>query len=473
MYKKIVLSFIATFFISTIIYAQDSLNLQQCIDYALKHSSSILKSMNETERQGYYYKHIAAGNYPNLNASAGQNYNYGRTIDPYTNQFANQSVRSNSIGLSADWTIFNGLQKLNEIRQAQWARDASMFGLRKTQDDISLSIANQYLQVLLLNERRKQLINQVESSQSQLKRVKTLLDAGATTQGKQLEAEAQVATDQSALVDIENQITQGIISMKQMMSFDPSTPLKLAQVNFQGKLQEYTYGDVEGAYKSRIPELPAVLQAGYSKKSAYYYLRSMKGYYSPKLVLGASLHSVYSSQGRAYSFIYNGYEPIGILGFDTSKVVYGPKVSQVAKPVSFGQQLNNNFGQTVGLTLQIPIFNGLQTRYTVQNAQIQLQNADIDLHEAERKAKNDIYQAFESMNMSKKKLDASEIRIKSQESLFKMADINLAAGVISYYDYSVIKSNYNNAEIDLLQAKYSYIFQTKVFEYYLGKPVQF
>jgi outer membrane protein len=425
------------------------------------------------DRQRYNYTRSLSSNIPNLNASAGQSYNYGRTIDPYTNQFANQQVNANSFSLSADWTIFNGLQKLNDMRQAQWARDASYFGIKKAQDDISLSIANQYLQILLLNERRKQLLNQIENSQAQLKRLKTLLDAGATTQSKELEAEAQVATDMSSLVDIENQITQGIISMKQMMSYEPSAPLKIAEVNFQGRLQEYTYADVESAYKNRIPELPAVLQASYLKQSAYFNLRSMKGNYSPKLIFGASLHSVYSSAGKMYSYAYGGFEPIGIVGTDTSKVVYGPRLNTVARNISFSQQLSNNFGQTIGLTLQIPIFNGLQTKYSVQTAQIQLNNAEIDLYEAQRKAKNDIYQAFESMNMSKKKLDASEIRIKSQESLYKMADINLAAGVISFYDYSVVKSNYNNAELDLLQAKYSYIFQTKVFEYYLGKPVQF
>src|SRR5439155_26727156 len=127
-----------------------------------------------------------------------------------------------------------------------------------------------------------------------------------------------------------------------------------------------------------------------------------------------------------------------------------------------------NFGQTIGFTLNIPIFNGLQTRYNIQGAYINYQSDNLLLTDAEIKAKNDIYQAYENMNAAHKKFDAGTLKLKSQESLYTLSEISFNAGAMNFFDYNAARTNYANALSDQIQAKYEYVFQTKVFEYYLG-----
>jgi len=473
MLKKNIIIFI--FFVScyTRIYAQDSMTLSQCIQYALIHNTQLLKSQNDYQQADNSYKQYRANVLPTLNGSATNNYDFGRTIDPATNQFINANSRTNYFTLNGDWVIFGGLQKLNQVRQYQWSKEAGAQNLQKIKDDISLNIANNYLQILLLSEREKQLENLVKNSEEQQKKTEILYNNGATTLAKKYQADAQLATDQYNVVDMQNQLEKQYLALKQYMNYDLGKPLKVVSINFTGQLQNYSLSDLEKAINEQVGKLPAVQAARSQRESAFYAWKAIKGTAAPKLSVDASVHTIYSSQYLNYSPKYIGLTPIGFVGSNTSDIVYGPQYGYVGQPISFGSQLNQNFGQTVGFTLNVPIFNGLQTRYNIQSAHITYQSNDLQLTDAEVKARNDIYQAYSSMNEARKKFDAGEIKLHSAEALFKESDNSFQAGGMNYFDYNTARINYTNAQSDWLQAKYEYVFQTKVFEYYLGKPVAF
>jgi outer membrane protein len=473
MLKKISPLFFLVLCLSAGSKAQDSLNLAQCIQYALAHNTQLLRAQNDLQQQTNSYNQSRANLLPTLNGSASDNYNFGRTIDPATNQFINQSSQTNYFSLNADWVIFAGLQKLNQVRQYQWSKDAGEQNLQKTKDDISLSIANYYLQILLLTERKHQLENLLKNSEQAQKKTNILYDNGAIPLTKKYEAEAQLATDQYNVVDINNQLLKQYLALKQYMNYDITKPLKIQEINFQGQLEVYTDADVTKVINERVSQLPAVKQARSVRESAMYAWKAMQGTVYPRLSIDASLHTIYSSQYKNYGYSYSGLQPIGIVGADTTKIVYGPKYSAVGNGIKYGDQLSQNFGQTVGFTLSIPIFNGLQTRYNVRGANITFQSDELLLTDAEVKSKNDIYQAYENMKAAKEKFDAGNIKLKSQEALFKQSDISYQAGAMSFFDFNTARSNFSNAQSDYDQAKYEYIFQTKVFEYYLGKPVSF
>jgi len=472
MLRKILPFFILFLILAFGSYAQDSLNLKQCISFALEHNTQLLRSKNDLQQASNSYQQYRANVLPTINGSATNNFDFGRTIDPATNQFSNQASRTNYFTLNGDWVIFGGFQKLYQVRQYEWNKDASAQSLQKVMDDVSLTIANDYLQILLLTEKKGQLANLVKSSEENQKKVNILFDAGGTTVAKKYEADAQLATDQYNLVDIENQLDKQYLGLKQYMNYDITKPLKIQQINFQGQLFPYNDEDAAKAINDRVSQLPAVKAARSQRESALYAWKAIKGTVYPKLSVDASLHSIYSSQYQSYS-VETLIEPIGILGNDQTKIVYGQVPVAVTSPVGFGDQLSQNFGQTIGFTLNVPIFNGLQTKYNIQAAKITYASDDLLLTDAEVKAKNDIYQAYEGMNAARKKYEAGTLKLKSQEALFKQSEINYNAGAMTFFDYNTARNNFANAESDLSQAKYEYIFQTKVFEYYLGKPVSF
>ncbi len=473
MLKKSILSFICIIAFGIKVYAQDSMNLAQCIEYALAHNTQLLKSQNDFQQAQNSYQQYRANVLPTLNGSATNNFDFGRTIDPATNQFSNASSRTNYFSLNGDWVIYGGLQKLNQVRQYEWSKDASSYTLQKTKDDISLTIANDYLQILLLTEKEKQLENLVKNSDEQQKKTAILYDNGATTLSKKYGADAQLATDQYNVVDMQNQLEKQYLALKQYMNYDLGKSLKVETINFNRQLQVYGVGDLDKAIKEQVDKLPAVQAARSQKESALYAWHAMKGTAAPKLSVDASLHTIYSSQYQTYTPSFS-YLPIGIVGTNASDVVYGPVETGISgKNISFGDQLGQNFGQTIGFTLNVPIFNGLQTKYNIQGAYITYQSDDLKLTDAEVKARNDIYQAYDGMKEAAKKFDAGDIKLKSAEALFKESDNSFNAGGTSYFDYHAARTSFINAQSDWLQAKYEYIFQTKVFEYYLGKPVAF
>jgi outer membrane protein len=453
--------------------AQDSLSLEQCIRYALAHNTQLQRAENDLMQQSNSYNQAKANLLPTLNGSATNNYNYGRTIDPATNQFINQQSQTNYFSLNADWVIFSGLQKMNQVRQYQWNKDASEQSLQKTKDDISLTVANYYLQILLLTERQQQLENLVKNSEQNQQKINILYDNGALTLTKKYEGDAQLATDEYNLVDIKNQLEKQYLALKQYINYDISKPVKVQEIDFRKQLQQYSNDDLVKVVNERVAQLPAVKQAKSVRESALYAWKAMKGTVYPRLSIDASLHSVYSSQYKNYGVTYSGLQPIGILGSDTTKIVYGPRYSAVSNGIGYFDQLSQNFGQTVGFTLNIPIFNGLQTHYNVKGAYISYQSDNLLVTDAELKAKNDIYSAYDGMIAAQKKYNAGLIKFQSQEALYKQSEISYNAGAMSFFDYNLARTNYANAQSDLDQAKFEYIFQTKVFEYYLGKPVTF
>jgi len=449
-------SFIFLFFITCGIraYAQDSMTLSQCIQYALIHNTQLLKGQNDYLQAQNTYKQYRANVLPTLNGSATNNFDFGRTIDPATNQFANENSRTNYFTLNGDWVIYGGLQKLNQVRQYEWSKDASSQSLQKIKDDISLNIANNYLQILLLTEKEKQLENLVKNSEDQQKKTEILYNNGATTLSKKYQADAQLATDQYNVVDMQNQLEKQYLALKQYMNYDLGKPLKIVAINFQGDLQKYTQADLDKALTEEVPKLPAVQAANSQRQSAYYAWRAMRGTAAPKLSVDASVHSIYSSQYATYVPEYVGVMPIGIVGTNTSDIVYGPQYAYQTQKIPFGDQLRQNFGQTVGFTLNVPIFNGLQTRYNIQGAHITYQSDELQLTDAEVKARNDIYQSYSGMNEARKKFEAGQIKLSSAEALFNESDHSFQAGGMSYFDYNAARVSYTNAQSDFLQAKY-------------------
>ncbi|MCX6352267.1 MAG: TolC family protein [Bacteroidetes bacterium] len=456
-----------------IMQAQDKFNLQQLIEYALTHSTQIQRGVGLVKQSEADFKTTQAGILPSLNASVSNNYNFGRAIDPTTNQFSTERTQTNYYSLSSDVLLFNGLQRMNQLRQVKWQKESSTYSLQKTKDDIALTVANYYLQILMLTEREKQVENQLANSKNAWEKMKILVANGAQAQSKELEAEAQKATDEVTLIDIQNQLKNVYRNLKQYINYDITKELQLELIKPPLDEAVYTNADLDKAINERYKELPAVKQAEANFTASKYALQAANGGFFPKLYASGSLHSGYSSSALKISgFTPAGYQPIGFLVTDSTPVI-SPKYNYLTQKVKYGTQLDNNFGQSAGLSLNIPIFNGLQQHHTMQTAKINLHNADLTLTEAKNKVRYDIYQAYESIEMTRKKYIAAKLRYDLQAKLFEKIDLSYQQGVAGYYEWNTARTNLNSSQSEALQATYEYIFQKKVFEFYLGKAVTF
>jgi outer membrane protein len=451
--------------------AQEKLSLDQLIDYALKNNILLQRALNTQALSAAELTRSRANLYPSVSGNASHNYNFGKTVDPTTNQFSTQHIQTDYVSLNANLLLFNGLSQLNHIRQEQWARQGNVFAVQKQMDDVKLTVANYYLQILMLTEREKQVQNQMANSKEQDNKTKILVDAGALAESKKLETSVQVATDQVNLIDIQNQLKNIYLQLKQYLNYDMAKDMEVVLLEYNKPIDEYSQADLDKAIREKAAELPLVKQARNNLESSKYALKAAIGNYYPSLYASGALHSGYSSGARKFDgYTIAGSQPIGYLSTDRTLVlapVYVPNLSSIP----FNTQLNNNYGQSAGFTLSIPIFNGLQNVYNAQLARVNLKNAELTLNESTNKVKYDIYQAYESMQMSSKKYAAAKSKLKLQEALYNKADVSYKNGLMGYYDYNTAKITLNSAQSDELQSRYENIFQTKVFEYYLGKEL--
>lgn len=471
-YNKIIFTFLLCFVFCIPLMAQETMNLQQLIDFAQKNNTQSIRTQNQFSQSSANYKRNIGNLLPTINGNASHNYNYGRTIDPTTNQFINQRTQTNFFSLNTDVLLFNGLQQINQLRQAKWAENATYHNVQKMKDDIALTIANYYLQILMLGEREKQLQNQVNLSKQQQERTKILVESGAAATSRQLETDAQLANDEVLLLDIQNQLINAYLQLKQYMNYDVEKELKIVEIDIKELNYDYQRAELDKALADQYKQNPRVKAAEDFLQSDKLGLKAAKGNISPKIYANASLRSGYSSAAKGLDgFSLQGTQQIGYLSTDQTPVL-APNVVPNFVSTPFGTQLDNNFGRTLGFTLSIPIFNNFQNNYAIQLAKISVQNSELTLRDAQIQVKHDMVQAYENMKMAQKKFQAANAKLKAQEALFKQSELSYNQGLLSYYDWNTIKSNLNNAQSEVLQAKYQHVFQTKVFEYYLGKGVK-
>ncbi|MDZ4839017.1 MAG: TolC family protein [Bacteroidota bacterium] len=449
----------------------DSFGLKECINYAMSNNLQILQNEQLFGNASLDVQRSKSSILPTLNANANGNNNFGRSIDPVTNQYINAQSQVFSSQLTTQWILYSGLSKMNDIRRAKWTETASKWSLQKLKDDIALSVANQYLQVWLLKERKGQLENQLQNTLNQEKKTRILVDAGSLTKVKMLEVYAQKASDEANLVDIDAQIVRAELALKQSMNFDLRQPLLLKHINISSQLVSYSEYDLNNTLDNRISQLPSVQSAQSSNMANRYNLKSIQGLQYPTLSLSGSIRSAYSSISRSFTFGNDGFEQIGILGFDTSQKVFGPRFKNNATAISFGEQLKNNFGQTVGLNLNFNIFNGLDTKYQIAQAKYNLYTSDVNVKTAEVQGRNDVITAYENLKLMQKKYNSSQQKLETQKALYTQTEVNYNLGALNYYDFNAARTSFDNASIELLNAQYELFFQTKVFEYYIGKQI--
>jgi len=231
MYKKLTLTFFACILMSSASFAQETWSLEKCVRYALENNINIKRAEINVKSSQLSEKGSKYNRLPNLNGRIGGGYQFGRTIDPVTNAFNSLSIGTNSLGLDLGVTVYNGGRIENSIKQASYNLQAAMNDLAQTKNDISLMIAQSYLNVLFAEEQLDAAVKRKELSESQLDQVDKLIRAGARPQNDRLEILATIARNDQAIIAQENAVETGLLSLKNLLQLDPSKDIKLEKPN--------------------------------------------------------------------------------------------------------------------------------------------------------------------------------------------------------------------------------------------------
>ncbi|MFU8845116.1 MAG: TolC family protein, partial [Bacteroidales bacterium] len=388
------LALVFTFFSSVLSGQTDKIwTLEECIQYALEHNINIQKQGLGIDYQEEVFRQSRLGTLPNVNGYASHGYNWGRRIDPFTNVFATDRVRSNNLYLQGDLNLFSGRQQMNQIRQNKINLKRAQYDSDYYKDEVSITIATEYLQTLYYIEFVDIVTNQLEITNLQVNRTRKLVEAGTLAKGDLLIIEAQQASEELSLVQAENNLSLSYLSLSQLLEL-PSPRGFFIDKPVLGLIEQPEIFTPEQIFDVAIGNRPEIKSAEMGLESSVAALDIARGAYYPTLLLSGSLGSGYSGLNRVgidpvYTDVRIGYTDGGDNVYSTMISSYG---SYETRP--FNDQLNDNLNETVGLSLRIPVFNGWRTRTQVSQAKIGIENANLDL----QLQKNNLYKIWNRMS---------------------------------------------------------------------------
>ena len=390
---------------------------------------------------------------PNLNASLSDNTNFGRNIDPVTNQITIDRVRNNNFSLSSSVTLFNGFQSINNIRKNNFDYLSSKYDAEKIANDISVNIVTAYLQLLYNTDLVEVSQQKVDVSELQVKRIAKMVEVGSLPKGDLLNTESQKAQEELQLINAQNQRDIAKLNLMQLLDLSVSESFDIVQLEVDID-ENYSTVDNQAVYSLALENLPDVKSAETKLKSSERSLAISQGARSPRLSLSASVGTLYSDANKR-------------LVYDSLGAIPTPQ------DYPFEDQFNDNVSQAISLSLSIPIFNNWQANSSISRAKIGVLQAQYSLQEAKNNLRKIIEQAQNDARSAQKKYIASKKSVAYQEESFQYTQNKYDLQLVNSYDYNNAKNTLFKSETDLLQSKYDYLFKTKMLDFYMGKPLTF
>ncbi len=457
-------------------YCQKVWTLQECIDYALNNNIQIRHSELITDLNKDLKSQSIASMFPSLNGNATQNYYYGRSIDPFTNSFTTSEVRSNSFALSSSLPLFEGFQLQNTLRQSNLNYMSSRYDLEKVRNDVVLNVVTFYLQVLYNKELLAYTKDQLEATKIQRDKVSRMYELGSLNKGNLLDMEAQLASDEVMLVQARSAYDQAVLNLTQLLELSVDTTFTVQEPVLSTPVLSAEQMNTNAVYTAALNNQPDVKSYELRVKSAEKGLAIARGARYPRLFLSGSLSTNFSTSSQDITG-YEFFPPSPVFsGFTSSgDSVYSflNNSRPVLEQTPFRDQLDNNLGKSVGFTLQVPLFNGWATKTSVSRAKISLEQNRLNLDQTRKNLFKSVQQAVTDALAAGKRHEAGEKSQKALTESYKFNEQRYELGLISTYDYLLVKNNLAKANADLLQAKFDLIFRTKVLDFYLGKPLTF
>lgn len=446
MRTKIVTIIAFIFFIS--INAQDKKwSLQECVQYALDNNISIKQQelSNELVEEDIV---TARGNfYPGLSGSAGQSWNFGSYIGQNGVRISNNS-RSNNFGLNAGVNLFNGNRNRNILDQTYKSLEKAGYDLEENKNSIMLYIVNSYLNVLLNKETLKITQDQILISNKQVEKAQGLVESGSKPKATLLEAQATLAAIKQNLTTAQNTLDLSLLSLAQLIQISHKG-FDVQDILLDIKAEELAQTNTDQIFNKAVSFLPEIKSAEVVVENSDIAIKIAKGAYYPTLSFGAGL-------GTSYQYNKNFRNPV---------------TGEIIQPVPFGQQLKDNMGYNLGFNLSIPIFNRFQTKSGVTRASINKEKAELQLLDKKVQLREQIEKAYADATASLDQFISAQTSLVAQEELFKNAQESYDSGVMTSYDFDQVRNQLVNAQSTIANAKYNFVFRTKLLEYFYGIPI--
>lgn len=445
--------------------------LQQCINYAIENNIQIKRQKLNSEYAENNYFQSRLNVLPGVNAGANQNFNFGRSVDPFTNDFITQNTSSNDFYISARVNLFNGFQNYNNIQKRRFELQQSEYSLDKTKNDITLEIAIAYLQVLFNFEALEASENQLNVTKLQVEKSSKLVEVGNVAKGELLEIQAQMANEELSVLVNKNALQDSYLTLTQLLDLDSVGNFEVTVPENIEFTMDFPLQSIEELYHQSLTSMPEIKRDEYYLRSQEKNLDVVKGQRYPTLSLRGSYYSGYSDARQQVEDIIQENQITGYVGGDENQPVTLPGYRFVYGDYSFSDQFKDNAYKSLSFSLSIPIFNQYQVKTGIDNSKLAVLDAKYQLDLTKKNLYKTIQQSHADALAALEKFKSTEKAVASYQEAFVYAEQKYNVGLLSSVDYNLAKNNLTKSKSDLLQAKYEYIFKTRILDFYTGKQI--
>ncbi len=451
------------------LHAQNVWTLEACIRHAHEKNINVRQQELGVEIAGENLTRATLERFPNLNMNATHGYNYGRTIDPFTNEFATERVRSNNFSVSSGVVLFNGFQINNAVKQSRLELDASKHDVDATKNDISLAISSAYLDILLSEELVEVLEGQLEVTRQQVERTKKFVEAGTVPRGNLLTIEAQAASEELQLINAQNRLQMAYINLAQLLDLREIEDFAIHIPEIEISPDEMIDMSPFEIYEIAVNIQPDIKASEIRVLSAEKDVEIARGGRYPTLSLRGSYGTGYSGASREIVDETLVERQIGWT--ESDELVYGYDVDFQTQIKPFIDQLEDNLNTSIGFYLTIPVFNNYQTSSAISRSKVALENSKLSNRLVRDQLFKSIQQSHADAKAALKRYEATKKNYGALEESFRYTEQRFNVGMADPIEYNDAKNRLAAAESELLQAKYEFVFRTKILDFYMGNPI--
>jgi outer membrane protein len=463
--------------------AQEKWNLPKCVQYAVDNNINIRLADLQTGYAALTLKQDKLAQLPTASLSNSYGMSFGLRENPTTGVLANQRFFSSGINLQTSVAIFNWYSRRNQIAADEFELLAARASVDKQKNDVALLVANLFLQVLLSKEQEKIVDVQLKQSLSQLDRTRRLVNAGSLPELNAAEMEAQVARDSANLITAVGNTQQSILTLKATMNLDAAAPFDIeTPVADNIFVENIASLQPDVVYALALQNLPQQRVNNEKYKAAQ---KASKVAWASRLPTvtgfgGLSTNYIYfrtplyeqvvTGQTNTGLFVNNGGT---VLPVQSPVLSATDKISRYIIPSAYFRQLNTNFGQNIGIAINIPILNGGVLRTNYERSKLNLKNWEIIKEQDNQKLKNDVYQAYNAALTALQKFNSSVKSVATAEKSYDYSQKRYNVGMLGTFELITNQNNLFREKLQYLINQYDYVFKMKVLEFYKGQGLKF
>ena len=427
-----------TLFVATVFgaQAQKVWTLDECINYALEHNLDLQKIQLARQQAEYQWKMSKNAWLPTLSANAGEYFGFGQSPS-YTGVYVSDNSSSASFGANLSMPLFQGLNLYNTAKADALNLQAAEMDQETARINLMLNVMGFYMQVLYGKEQVEIARRQVELSEEQLEKTQQLFENGRVAEADVYESRAQLASDKAVLTQTETDLALSLLTLTQVLEIEDPEGFEISEPEAYFANQESVLGTPQSTIDIALLNQPAMEAARLRVEKSHYDLKATKSAWYPSLdFFGGYSNGLYHYFGDTY-----------------------PNT-----PAS--EQLKRNSRAQLGVSLNIPIFNGMKTKYRVKITELSIDDRQLDLENTAKTLRKEIQQAYGNAKAAQHKKEASENSLEASRIAYEFAQAGYEMGKKTLLELNESKTRYIKAESDLLQARYEYLYRCKIIEFY-------